>query len=149
MKRNNLLLAFSLIILFLSACSSDDDGGNPSNAPIIGEWQLDRIIFQGTELNLQPCEDEEELIFEAQGAFFNNRYTSLLDTEELICELQNSTQGAWIVDDNGVYFINLQGDFIEFPVSINEDLEELTLNETDPQTGATQQRIFKLRSSND
>ncbi|MCH8535559.1 MAG: lipocalin family protein [Flavobacteriaceae bacterium] len=149
MKWNKFVLVFSLLILSFLACSSDDDGGNPSGDPIIGEWQLDRVIFEGTELSLQPCEDLETFIFEAEGGFFNERYSTAPHIPDQDCELQNTSQGAWIIDDNGIYFINLQGDFVELPVSINEEAGELTLNETDPATGMTQQRIFVLQSTNE
>lgn len=147
MKINNTFIFLILSLSLVLSCSNDDDGeANPSNDPIIGEWQLNRVIFEGTEITLQACEDLETYIFEANGAFTIERFGPAPELPNQDCQLQNSSQGAWMKDDNGRYFFNLQGDFVELPVSINEEAEELTLNETDPATGSTQQRIFVLQN---
>lgn len=147
MKMNKVLILLVLSLSLVLSCSSDDDGGGTqSNDPIIGEWQLNRVVFEGTEITLQACEELETYIFEPNTAFIIERFSPAPELPNQDCELENTNQGTWMKDDNGKYFFNLQGDFVELPVSINEEAEELTINEVDPLTGSTQQRIFVLQN---
>ncbi|GEM_PF-5597339 len=138
-------LSFLLLLLTIS-CSSDDDSVSQSSAPILGEWQLDRIIFEGNEITLQPCEDLETYTFDAEGVFTIQLFEAAPEIPDEDCQPQSAVQGAWIIDDTETYFINLSGDFVELPVSIDESAGELTITEFDQATGMSQQRIFVLQN---
>ncbi|GAA4895980.1 hypothetical protein GCM10023311_20950 [Flaviramulus aquimarinus] len=92
------ILFFSILILFINACSSDDD--SQSIDPLIGTWTFYKSFDNDVEVPSEFCDLKETLIVNPDGTSSFTVYTN--DSGD-ICKILDSGIGTWVNNRNGSY----------------------------------------------
>jgi hypothetical protein len=61
-------IKFLIIVLLLLSCDPDDDNSSTANASILGDWQLESVVFGFIEEPLDDCERMQILTFMDNGS---------------------------------------------------------------------------------
>ncbi|MEL0651656.1 lipocalin family protein [Algibacter sp. TI.3.09] len=100
-----LILLLSVITLTFSSCSSDDD----SQDSIIGIWNYYQSFENDEEYELDTCEKQDEIIFNADGTFSTKGY---YENEDGVCSLDYESTGTWVnLGDNIYEFTDDEDDY--------------------------------------
>jgi hypothetical protein len=99
------LLLLCVIALTVMACPNDDDP-LPENA-IVGTWKFLESFENGIQEEIEPCDIENTLVFEANGNFSAEYYVD--DNEDGTCELEETETGTWSNTGNS-YTITIDGE---------------------------------------
>ena len=99
-----LILCLSALAIVFTSCSSDDDSSS-SQDPLIGTWKVFKYFENGVEVPLEPCENEETLVFSANGDL---SFTDYIDNAGT-CEIDESATGTWTNLGSGSYSTTLFG----------------------------------------
>ena len=91
-----LILLLSVITLTFSSCSSDDD----SQDSIIGIWNYYQSFENDEEYELDTCEKQDEIIFNADGTFSTKSY---YENEDGVCSLDYESTGTWVNLGDNIY----------------------------------------------
>ncbi|WP_159018671.1 lipocalin family protein [Algibacter sp. L3A6] len=91
-----LILLLSVITLTFSSCSSDDD----SQDSIIGIWNYYQSFENDEEYELDTCEKQDEIIFNADGTFSTKGY---YENEDDVCSLDYESTGTWVNLGDNIY----------------------------------------------
>lgn len=100
-----LILCLSALAFVFTSCSSDDDSSS-SQDPLIGTWKVFKYFENGVEVPLEPCENEETLVFSANGDL---SITDYIDNAGA-CEIDVATSGTWTNISSGSYSTTIFGD---------------------------------------
>ena len=100
-----LILCLSALAFVLTSCSSDDDSSS-SQDPLIGTWKVFKYFENGVEVPLEPCENEETLVFSANGDL---SITDYIDNAGA-CEIDEAASGTWTNISSGSYSTTIFGD---------------------------------------
>lgn len=110
------ILLFSLLILLISACSSDDD--SQSIDPLIGTWTFYKSFDNGVEIPSEFCDLNETLIVNPYGTSSFTAYThESADT----CEILDSLLGTWENNGNGIYLFIFEGVRSTLAITFEDD----------------------------
>ena len=100
-----LILCLSALAFVLTSCSSDDDSSS-SQDPLIGTWKVFKYFENGVEVPLEPCENEETLVFTANGDLSITDYIDNAGT----CEIDEAAAGTWTNLSSGSYSTTILGE---------------------------------------
>jgi len=118
-----------LILLFVitfMACPNDDDTPPPAQDPLIGTWKYTAFIENGVSQTLEPCEEEDTLIFTAEENYTATLY-DINPQDECVVVLELAGTWANIGDSN--YAITQAGETETLPIVF--DGNTFYLEETD------------------
>ena len=104
MKKSVLFL--SVVALVFTSCGNDDDDVAVAADSLIGTWKYHKYIENDVEQILEPCENEETLIFNADGAYITTDYVEVNSA----CEVDGTYTGTWSNGGNNNYTFIDDGD---------------------------------------
>jgi len=108
-----LILLFVMAFTFM-ACPSDDDPPPPAQDPIIGTWKYLTYFENGVEQALDTCEEEDTLIFDANGDFTSEFFDEDINSE---CVSAGTLIGSWSnTGENSIYVFSIDGSTVTVPV---------------------------------
>ena len=101
-----IIILLSAILLTFTSCGSDDNSSSssstPSENPIVGTWKYFKHFEDNQEQTLDPCEQQESLIFTAAGDFTENVYE---ENTSGTCILETNI-GSWSSDNLNNYTLS-------------------------------------------
>lgn len=101
-----ILLSVSILVL-LFACSKDDDGPvGGSSADLIGTWNLDYYVQNGTLTEEIVCDELVEYVFSSNGSY---KVTTFSGTTASNCATAVQINGKWEDSGNNNYILTPNG----------------------------------------
>jgi len=117
------IFLFVLILtspILFNSCSDDDD-----KDPIVGQWELYKIIANGVTVPIEPddCDSKGILDFNSDGVFTAEDFEENLAGD---CVLEETAVGSWVNEGNNIYEITVDGESELIELTFENDTFSLT-----------------------